>query len=296
MELRHVLSFIAVAEEMNVGRAARRLHIAQPPLTRRIQQLEQDLGVALFERRHKRLHLTAAGREFLGEARLLISQSDRARRTAERAARGEIGRLGIGCVESATASGILPAAVARYRKTFPDVELELVEATSLRQIDAIRKQQLDVGFIHTRPLDDSGLAFRSVRRGRDVAAVSKDHPLAKRRQIPIGLLAREPIILWERNGNPARYDAILAALRATGGPARVVQHATFMQTLVGLAAARLGVALIPDAYASERYRDVVFRPVPGLPVRVDIDLVWRQDDSSPPLVEFMKLVQGLGPS
>jgi DNA-binding transcriptional LysR family regulator len=296
MELRQLSSFVVVAEEMNMGRAARRLHISQPPLSRRIRQLEEDLKVALFERRHQRLHLTVAGREFLTEARAVLRQTEHARRTAERAARGEVGRVDVGCVESAIASGILPRVVARYRRAYPGVECHLVEATSLRQVDALRQLRLDVGFVHSSPPEVQGLSFQSIRPGRLVVALAKDHPLARRRYLALSALAGTPILLWEREVSPARYDAVLAALRATGRQVEIVQHATLLQTLVALAGAGLGAAVIPDAYVTDRYDGVVYRSVPDLAIRMDLDIVWRSGDQSPALLGFMNLVRRLSPT
>src|ERR687885_395673 len=153
MELRHLRHFVAVAEELHVGRAAARLHIAQPPLSRQIRDLERDVGAPLFARVPRGVALTPAGHAFLPEARLTLAQAERARRTAQRAARGEIGRLRVGFVEAATFSGILPDVLRFFRKHYPDVALELLELSSLQQAEALREGRIDVGLLYSPPPD-----------------------------------------------------------------------------------------------------------------------------------------------
>src|SRR3982751_6322411 len=153
MELRHLRYFVAVAEELNFGRAADRLRIAQPPLSRQIRDLERELGTALFERVPRGVELTAAGRAFLPEARLTLAQAERAQRTAQRAARGEIGRLRVGFVEVAIYSGVLPEVLGFFRMHLPDIGLSLFEMDALQQAEAFREGRIDLGILHSPPPD-----------------------------------------------------------------------------------------------------------------------------------------------
>src|SRR5919204_4948916 len=163
MELRHLRYFVAVAEELHVGRAAARLHIAQPPLSRQIRDLERDVGAPLFARVPRGVELTPAGHAFLPEARLTLAQAERARRTAQRAARGEIGRLRVGFVEAAIYSGVLPDVLGFFRMHLPDIGLSLFEMDPLQQGEALREGRIDLGILHSPPPDaDRWLHVESV--------------------------------------------------------------------------------------------------------------------------------------
>src|SRR3954469_19819757 len=148
MELRHLRYFVAVAEELHFGRAAARLHIAQPPLSRQIRDLEREVGTPLFERVPRGVTLTAAGRAFLPEARLTLAQAERAQRTAERAARGEIGRLRVGFVEAVRDAGVLPEVLGFFRLHLPDIGLSLFEMDPVQQTEAFRDRRIDLGILH----------------------------------------------------------------------------------------------------------------------------------------------------
>jgi len=286
-DFRLLRSFVVVGEELHVGRAAHRLHIAQPPLSRRLQQLERELGVALFDRRRRRLQLTAAGREFLAEARAVLARADAAVAAARRVAHGDMGRLRIGFVESATASGILPAAIARLRRDRPGVHCDLRELPSLAQAEALRRDEIDVGVIYNRPPDARGLALRPLLLGRCIAAIASTHPLAGRHRPSLRAVAREPIILWRREINPARYDAILAAFRAVDAAPPALQHADQLRTIVSLAAAGAGIGLVPDSYVAVQLGVVVYRRIRGFEIPMAMELVWREEDVSPVVQAFL---------
>src|SRR6476469_5016666 len=147
MELRHLRYFVAVAEELNFGRAAQRLHIAQPPLSRQIRDLEREIGTPLFERGARGVELTHAGRAFLPEVRLTLVQAERAQRTAQRAALGETGRLRVGFVEAATHSGILPDVLGFFRMHLPAIGLSLLEMVSAQQAEALHDSRIDLGLV-----------------------------------------------------------------------------------------------------------------------------------------------------
>src|SRR5918998_2662290 len=172
MELRHLRYFVAVAEELHFGRAAARLRIAQPPLSRQIRDLEREVGAALFERVARGVELTPAGRAFLPEARLTLAQAERAQRTAERAARGEIGRLRVGFVEAVSYSGILPDVLGFFRMHLPNIGLSLFEMDSSHQVDAFRDGRIDLGILHSPPPDaDRWLRVEPVYTDPLVAAI-----------------------------------------------------------------------------------------------------------------------------
>jgi len=290
MELRHLRYFVAVAEELNVGRAAQRLHISQPPLSRQIQQLEANLNVRLFRRERKRMHLTPVGRAFLDQARSLLEASDRAVRVAQRAERGEVGRLRIGFIDAIT-TGFLANALVRFRKERPDVEIELLELASLEQAEAMQSGRLDVGFVYTRPVDLSGLTFDLLVPGKLVAAVARSNALSKQARIPLRAFAKQPLIIGHRHLNPRLYDSVMMRARSTEFEPKVAQHTIQFQTTVSLVAAGLGLGVVPSSFATSRSPGVVYRAVQGLNFSINMELMWRQNDDSPVVRAFLDTVQ-----
>jgi DNA-binding transcriptional LysR family regulator len=291
MELRHLRYFVAVAEELNVGRAAQRLHISQPPLSRQIQQLELNLNVRLFRRERKRMHLTPVGRAFLDEARSLLEASDRAVRVAQRAERGEVGRLRIGFIESAITTGFLGDVLLRFRKERPDVEIELSELVSLEQAEAVRSGRMDVGFVYTRPVDVSGLTFDLLVPGKLVAAVAHSNALSKHARIPLRVFSKQPLIIGRRDLSPRLYDSVMMRVRSTGCEPKVAQHTIQFQTTVSLVAAELGVGVVPSSFAASRSPGVVYRAVQDLNLAMNMELMWRQNEDSPVVRAFLDAVQ-----
>jgi DNA-binding transcriptional LysR family regulator len=239
------------------------------------------------------MQLTAAGSAFLEEVRAILARTDRAVWMAQRAARGEVGVLRIGFIESATASGLLGAALTRFRTQYPTVELELLELTSLRQAEALRAHQLDAGFIYTRPPETVDLRFRTVLPGYVVTAVARANPLAKHRQIPLAMFAQQPLIIWHRSLSPVLYDQIMSRCRAAGHEPHVVQHTSQMQTTMSLAAAGVGLGIVPSSFSSTRIPGVVYRNIAGLGICMDMELMFRAGDESPVLHAFMMVVEGV---
>src|SRR6187431_794617 len=214
MELRHLRYFVAVAEELHFGRAAQRLHIQQPPLSRQIQLLEAELGFSLFERSRRRVELTPAGTALLGRARQVFDALEVAVHDARSASEGESGRLVIGYPSSLAYSG-LTELLRAFRTRFPSVELSLRELPPGDQIDGLKAGNLDVGFVRTS-LDDPTLVAELVRRESLMVVLPDDHRLATRRNIPLADLAREPFVMFPRARGPAFFDQLMALCGAAG--------------------------------------------------------------------------------
>src|SRR5262245_4771668 len=241
MELRQLNSFVVVAEEMNVGRAATRLHLTQPSLSRQIAALEHDLGVELFARVRRRFVLTAAGETFLAEARDLLRRSDEAVRAAQRTQRGELGTLRLRFVQSATFEA-LPRILGAFRDAYPEVVLDLESFTTLRQIEALRDGRIDVGLL--RPSSPgslrsgrgvtAGLASRAVSEDPLVAVLPARHRLARRKRIRLAELADEPFVFYSRPSGPAVHDTIVGFCRAAGYAPRIEQEAADVNTIISL--------------------------------------------------------------
>jgi DNA-binding transcriptional LysR family regulator len=277
MELRHLRYFVAVGDALNFGRAARALHIAQPPLSRAIRALEEELGTPLFARGTRGVTLTGAGAALLPEARRLLRDAQAFRDGARQYAAGEAGTLAIGFVSTA-AYNVLPRIVPAFRARRPSVRLALREATSDVQVPALAAGELDVGFL-IAGAPDPALAFVPLHRETLILA------LPQRRRWPprvrLRSLAGESFILFPRDVAPELHDAILALCRRTGFVPRIGQEAIQMQTIVSLVAGGMGVALVPASLEHLRRDGVVYRALAERAPRVEIGLAWRASDEAP---------------
>jgi DNA-binding transcriptional LysR family regulator len=290
MELRHLRYFVAVAEELHFNRAAARLGVAQPPLSRQIQDLEREVGARLLERTKRSVALTAAGRAFLERARRALEQAELAVHAARRAAAGQSGSLSIGFVGSAT-YGHLPEILRRFRRRFGDVELLLSEMGSTAQQRAVAEGRLNLGFIRI-PRDragrDEALAELVVQREPLVIALPKHHALARRESLRLAELRGEAFILFPREARPSYADLVLDACAKAGFAPAVAQQTQEVQTAVSLVAAGLGVTLVPESVRSLRRENVVYKTIgaPAAPVS-ELSAVYRRDDRSAVLGGFL---------
>ncbi|MGI8501830.1 MAG: LysR substrate-binding domain-containing protein [Hassallia sp.] len=293
MELRHLRYFIAVAEELNFTRAAERLHIAQPPLSQQIQALEAELGVQLFERKKRPLELTAAGQVLLTEARLVFGTVERAIISTKRASRGEIGRLVVGA-NSSIANSVLPDILRVFRSRFADVELVLRELTSKQQIQELLSRQIDVGFdrLPNENENDPDLSFLPILQESLVIALPEQHPLAVQSQIPLKALANEPFVLPPPDLVPS-YSQIITLCQQVGFTPKVVQQATWMITVLSLVAGGVGVALLPANAQNLVRKGVVYREIQGENLTRQLAVIWRRDDLSVILREFIAVTKGI---
>ena len=285
MELRHLRYFVAVAEELSFTRAAGRLHMAQPPLGQQVRQLEGELGVELFGRTKRRVWLTEAGEAFLGEAYLALEQVERAAKAARRAGRGETGTLSVGFVGSA-AYEVLPEILKAFRGQYPDVEIALEELTTAHQVRALEEGRIEIGFVRP-PIEREDLAVRTVMREPLVAVLPSAHPLSGQGDVSLGALADEPFVVSPRRLGPSFYDRIIGACREAGFSPRVVQEAIQMQTVIGMVAAGIGVALVPASERNLARKGVAYKPIRGKPPEVGMALVWRPEDPSTVLRAFL---------
>ncbi|HEV8237676.1 MAG TPA: LysR substrate-binding domain-containing protein [Gemmatimonadaceae bacterium] len=294
MELRHLRYFVAVAEELHFGRAAERLNIAQPPLSRQIRDLERELGTPLFERGPRGAELTPAGRAFLPEARLTLAQAERAQRTAQRAAQGETGRLRVGFVDAATNSGILPDVLGFFRMHLPAIGLSLFEMDPIQQAEALRDGRIDLGILQSPPADaERWLRVESVHAEPLVAALTRGHKLLTRTRLSLADFADEPFILFPRHVAPTLYDDIMARCRSARFTPRVVQEASGWHTVISLVSAGVGLAFVPQSLAESRQSGVVFRPVRDLRVEMGLWTVWKRGETSPVRQRFVTALKSV---
>ncbi len=287
--MRHLRYFIAVAEELHFGRAAERLHIAQPPLSQQIKQLEAELGFQLFHRTKRTVQLTEAGHIFLEQSRQILQQLDQAIQSGLQASRGEVGQLAIGFVSSASYS-VLPPILREFRQSFPNVDLSLRELTTDQQVKWLREKRLDVGFLRP-PVEDDSLTLTTVLQEPLVVALAEAHPFAADETVSLRSLQSEPFILFPRPLAPGLYDQIISFCQQANFSPKVAQQAIQMQTIISLVAADIGIALVPLSIQNLQRTGVVYRALAEPTPQVAIAIGWRTDTQTPTLQRFLATVQ-----
>jgi DNA-binding transcriptional LysR family regulator len=291
MELRLLKYFIAVAEELHFTRAADRLHIAQPPLSQQIKQLEEELGARLLERSKRQVELTIAGKAVLEEARRTIAQAERVAIVARRAVRGEVGELSVGFSSSAPYT-MLPAIIRTFRARYADVKLTLHEGSTEDLIAKLRAGAIDAGFVRAPSGEDAaGLAVMPILREPLVAALPQGHRLRRQKQVAIRALKGEQFVLPPRHAAPVLYDQIIGLCRRGGFEPRVAQEATQMQTIVSLVSAGLGVAIVPASIQELHRARVLYRSLQPNDVMTEMALVYDAGSRSQVLRVFVELVE-----
>lgn len=288
LEFRHLRYCVALAEEANFSRAAARLHITQPPLTRQIRQLEDELGVQLFVRTHKGVEITAAGETFLNDAYKILAFADQAAERTRKADRGELGRLDVGIFGSAVLN-IIPRLLLNFRQMFPEVDITLHNLTKYAQIEALREGRLTIGFNRILP-DETDMTVEPVINEEIVVALKAGHRLAAMAEIPLAELAGEPLILFPNQPRPSLADEVIAHCRAAGFHPQIVQEAGDVVVSVALVSIGFGVCLVPESGRNLQLPEVVYRPLQAPAPTIDLDCVYRTDDDSPILEAFLGIV------
>jgi len=289
MELRHLKYFVAVAEELHFGRAAKKLNIAQPPLSQQIMNLEEELGIKLFDRSRRNIQITAAGSHFLKEARQVLLHVEQSAEKARRIHVGKAGRLVVGFVGSVIHT-FLPEGLRLFRERFPEVDLDLHEMNTAEQITSLHAKRIDVGFLY--PGDqNSMLASKTLTVAPLLAVLHNSHHLAGRKTVHIKQLAHESFIANTRSSEPVVRDAFISLCHAAGFSPSITQEAGQVQTVLGLVASGMGVCLLPDFIKNIRRPGVQYIPLSGPPAEVRLAVVWRGDDASVLVKSFVNVIE-----
>ena len=293
IDLRQLRYFVAVAEEMHFGRAATRLHMTQPPLSQTIQALEATLGTALFSRTKRSVSLTAAGVAMLPEARRILMQAELMPAIARRAASGESGRLSLSFVSTADYS-VLPPFLREFRKHYPQVQIDLREATTDVQLEDLAQGRIDAGLV-IPPLSDKAKGdidyMPVLSEPLILAAPTGIKALQGKKNIPLKILRDMPLIIFPRRIAPAFHDAILAYFHEAGLTPKIEQEAIQMQTIVGLVSAGMGIALVPQSVSNLKRPGVDYKTLAGKSPIVETGVAWRRDNDSPVLHAFLELLR-----
>ncbi len=290
MELRHLRYFVAVAEERHFGRAAERLHIAQPPLSQQIRRLETELGEPLLYRTTRRVELSPAGEVLLERARAILAAVDSAVDDARRAARGEYGRLAIGFTGSSTYA-MLPSLAAAMREELPGVVLDLHgELLTPAQVARLIAGTLDLGLLRP-PVRERGLSTEVLHSEPLLAVLPETHPLANAEAVPLEQLKDDRFVTYPSHFRSVVHDAVEDACAAHGFVPVAAHEVGETATLVSFVAAGLGVSLVPASVSKMTVEGAVYRPLVHDATRVELAVAWRRDDQRPVLVRALDVIR-----
>jgi DNA-binding transcriptional LysR family regulator len=296
MELRHLRYFVAVAEEGHVTRAAERLGIQQPPLSKQIAALERELDVRLLRRTARGVELTDAGRAFLDQARTILSGTEQAVETARRTARGEQGQIAVGVAPTGPFHPFLPRIIRAYREASPLVALTLEESFTNDLVERLRGEKLDVAFLRSPVRDVAGLIIDHLLDEPMVVALPSSHALATTNNdnepIPLKALSGDTFIVYGRRLGPGFYDATVEACSAAGFDPRLGQEAPRITSTLGFVATGLGIALVPASMRRVSMDGVAYRRFTG-PIQptVALNMASRRGDPSAVVRQFVSLVR-----
>jgi DNA-binding transcriptional LysR family regulator len=288
IDIRHLRYFQAVAEELHFGRAAARLCVAQPALSRQIQQLEAEVGTPLLLRTQRKVELLPAGKVFLERTNLILDEAARAVVDARRAASGEFDRLSVGFIHSST-YGLLPSIVERFRHLHPGIELDLHEMPIAEQHTALMRGIIDVGLLRPQPAPTE-LEIEPVMEDHFFVAVPHSHRLAGCKSVALRVLADEPMVMFRHEGYTVFHSRIVAMCAQVGFAPKVVQRASQIHTVVGLVGAGMGVAIVPGTARNLHPRGVRFLAIVDRPEPVHVALGWQRGKSGMPAIEAFRQV------
>jgi DNA-binding transcriptional LysR family regulator len=288
MELRQLRYFVAVAEELHFGNAARRLQVAQPALSRQIQALEKELQLLLLFRNRRRVQITPAGQVFLERSRVLLARVEDAVLAAQRVGSGVSGSLNVGFVGSATYD-ILPAALRAFREATPHVELTLSEMTVHAQLEALTEKRIDVGLLRL-PVKTEGIVFRTISREPLYVALPSSHRFAELPAMRLSALAAEPFVLYPDHPRPSWTEFIIGVCQPAGFRPMIVQRTVEIQTTLSLVAAGIGISIVPACIGNILRKDVVYRRLTGVRARTELLVAYREKDPSAVVKTFLKVL------
>ena len=291
MELRHLRYFVAVAEEMNFHRAAKRLNISQPPLSLAIKQLEDNLETKLFARVGRGIEITPAGEFLLERSHKIFTNIEKIRTETKRIGQGQAGTIKIGFISSAI-TGVLQNIVSAHRNKFPLVSIEMEQLVADRIADKILKKELDIGVVRTPMYLPQGLKIKQISKESWYAAVHKKHPYSGKKNLSFNDLQDQPVIFFPRWNGPASYDQVMELFKKKKVSPHIVQEAPEQMTIAGLVASNIGIGIVPECMKQIKIKDVVHLPLKGAEAKTGFALIYRKQQHL--LVDrFLQLSQGI---
>ena len=290
MELRRLRYFVAVAEAGHFGRAAERLRIAQPALSRQIGALEKELNVKLFERLPRGVRLSEAGQLFLHEARRIVEEIDAAVERVRRFSEGGTESLRVAFSEAVSGHHVVTETIRRFRTVLPEVRLALQSMVSAQQIDALVSGEIDAGFAYRTPNASPGIVRHDIDTLTLLAALPSSHPLASEPTLSLAQLANGPLIFVGRQINPIHYDNVMRAFAMQRLVPNIIQEAD-SAVIVNLVAAGMGIALLSSAMQSRLPSGVILKSVSDLQIETTFGLMWRAGNETSILRRFIGVVK-----
>ena len=289
IDLKVLYYFTLLAEEKHFGLAAKRIGIEQPPLSLQIKKLERILGAELFDRSKRQIKLTPIGEALLPEAYKLLEQSVHLVDKIRSAGRGEAGVLNMGFATSTIFSGIT-AAIQHHKRMFPRVELRLQELSSAAQIEALKNGTIDVGFIREVGINEEIIAQQLIKE-KFIAVLSNQHPLARKEQIRLTELLKEPFVHFPRSVAPALYDKVQTLFARVKMYPQIVQEAYEWQTIVSLVEANLGVSICPASFQKLKIGKVQYKPLSDVKTETTISVCYHKANSSKLIPSFLDILK-----
>jgi DNA-binding transcriptional LysR family regulator len=285
---RQLKSFIALAEELHFGRAAKRVNLSQPALSLQVQGIEEELQVKLFFRNRRRTELTEAGEVFLAEAREVLLRTEQAIATVRRAALGQVGSLRIGFISTAAAI-ITPKLVKRFRDKYEHVDIELRNVLTRDQLTQLQERKIDVGFLRMPLPTPPDISTRVIHREAFVLLLPASHPLAQIKALNLSDCQNADFVMYTRKMAPGFHDLIMNILHKNGLTPHVVLEAAEMYTLISLVATGLGIAIAPASITLHLVENVVVRELPSIEERSEIAIAWKKDNVSATTKLFLRM-------
>jgi DNA-binding transcriptional LysR family regulator len=292
MELRHLRYFVAVAEDLSFTKAAAKLHLAQPSLTRQIHNLEEELGVRLLNRSKSQVALTEEGRSFLADSRRILSLATESILAVQRLSRGEVGQLNIAYLPNFDFE-LLPETLRAFRQTFPHIALNLFDMTPAEQLRALEARKIDLGFVGLPPPATAGaIQWESIARHGTVVVLPAKHPLARKRRLNLGELETMFFVGMSEKTHPGFRDWLNRSCQQAGFTPRVLQDAELEPALMTFVAEGLGVTLAREHIKKLPHPGVVFRPL-APPLKSDYCIAWSRNNDSRALQQYIEIVKSL---
>jgi DNA-binding transcriptional LysR family regulator len=290
MQIRHLRSFLAVAEHLHFGRAAEEIHLSQPALSVQIRALEEMIGAPLFVRNRRRTTLTPAGELLREDARDILARLEVACLRAQRGDRGQVGIIRIGVISTAAAL-LLPTVLLQFRKLYPEVVFDLENILTAKQIGHLQDRRLDIGFVRM-PIVADGIELIPIHSEPFILVLPANHRLAKKSQnILLKDLNGEDMVMYTRNKAPSFRDQIAGMLARADSKPKIVQEAGEMYTLISLVASGLGFSILPKSVDHYRISGVVLRPLPSRLPKSQIALAIHRENGSPLVAAFVELAK-----
>lgn len=277
MELRHLRYFVAVAEEMNIHRAAERLNISQPPLSVTIKQLEEELGVSLFEREGRGIKITRAGESFLDQAKKILKDTNKAVMDAQNIGQGKAGTIRVGFISSAI-TGVLQNLVAQHRKLYPNINIEMEQSVADWIADKVLNNEFDIGIVRSPIYLNPELNIKEITHESWSAAINAKHHFAKKKSLHVKDLEGEPLIFYPRWNGPAGYDDLMQMFQEHDVTPYIHQEAPEQMTIAGLVASGMGIGIMPECMAKIKVPNVVHRPILNTENRTGFSIICRKDN------------------